>query len=88
MSNSNKTKTEKQWGGHQTGFRADISSGSGPVFEIRKGLKLSQAALAKKIGCGESTVRRNESAGTWPESRAVQSLLRGLADEAGLDLSE
>lgn len=81
----------KKHGGHQTGFRSDISAGRGPVFEIRKALGLSQAELGLKIGYSPKNPQRPisecERTGRWPKSPAVQSNLRGLAEEAGIDLS-
>lgn len=80
---------KKKHGGHQTGFRPiKTSVGHGPVFEIQAVLGLSQRELAQKVGCSRETIQNAQAAGRWPTSRAVQSNLRGLAEEAGIDLSK
>lgn len=71
---------KKKRGGHITGFRHDISSGSGPVFEIRAALGLSQTEMAEKLGYSSyGTVYQLEARGGVPKSPVFQDQLREAA---------
>lgn len=70
------------------GFRADLSSGSGRVVEIRRALGISQAALAERLGCSRQTVERCEQSGTEPRTKAVRDNLDALAREVGIEVKE
>jgi transcriptional regulator with XRE-family HTH domain len=80
-----KTETKKR-GGHITGFRADVSAGGGPVFEIRAALGYSQERLADEIGLSKTALRACERLGRWPTSRAVRANLRALAATVGVTI--
>ncbi len=83
-------------GRHSPGLRRNMSTGSGPVFEIRAALDAadkakggdgwSQTRLADAAGCGLSTLAAAERTGTWPLSRAVQMRLCELAERVGVDV--
>ncbi len=59
---------------------------SNPVREVRLKLKLSQPAMALKMGCGVTTLRGYEHAGSVPTGRSIYSNLSKLAVKAGLEI--
>lgn len=73
---------------HAVGFRADLSSGKGRVYEIRRALGISQAALAARLGCSRQTVERCEQTGAEPRTKAVTANLDVLAREVGIEVKE
>jgi transcriptional regulator with XRE-family HTH domain len=57
---------------------------SNPVREVREKLKLSQPAMALKLGCGVTTLRGYEYASTVPTGRSIYNNLSKQAAKAGV----
>lgn len=73
------------------------AKGCGPVFEIRRELDTRDKAnggegydvirLAQEVELSADELEGCEASGRWPQSPAVISHIRGLADAAGLELT-
>lgn len=79
---------KKKHGGHNAGILSNTSQGSGPVFEVRAALGLSQAAMADRLGVSHSGIAKWEREGKGPRLGLMKREFEKLAAEAGVDLSE